>query len=249
MDPPSHKERISWLRFVLQLAAVALVYLAVSFAFFVPAAIDQLANPGAPPPALDTVTVAMSAIGSMAAALMLAWYFLHREGRVREALMLGRPNWSSALPYAALATGGAYVIFTGGGALAQALGFPSPDPSAILDLVTESPQALALWVVGVAWFAAGFGEEVLYRGFLTDRLERLGGLQGRVWPVLLAQAFLFGLPHAYQGASGMAVTGAVGLLLGWVRLQQRGNLWASILAHAAVDTISMSLAYAGLMGG
>ena len=66
--------------------------------------------------------------------------------------------------------------------------------------------------------------------------------------MLVIQALLFGLPHAYQGLGGMAVTATVGLLLGWIRNRCGGNLWAAIIAHAAVDTVSMSLAYADKLG-
>ena len=102
--------------------------------------------------------------------------------------------------------------------------------------------------VGVAWLAAGLGEELIYRGFLMDRLERLRGIGNSTAVVLIVQAVLFGLPHGYQGAGGMVLTGSIGLLLGWVRLRFGGNLVVAVLAHAAVDTIMMSLAYAEKLG-
>jgi membrane protease YdiL (CAAX protease family) len=150
--------------------------------------------------------------------------------------------------WAATGIAGTLAIFAIGGPLMEAIGLGMPDSSYILGLVTESPAMFALWVIGVAWLAAGFGEEVLWRGFLMDRLERLAGLRGRAWLVLAVQAVLFGLPHAYQGMGGVVVTASVGLLLGWIRLRQRGNLWAVIIAHATVDTVMMSLAYADKLG-
>ena len=66
--------------------------------------------------------------------------------------------------------------------------------------------------------------------------------------MIAIQAVLFGLPHLYQGISGVIVTAVVGLWLGWIRLRERGNLWICVLAHAAVDTVMMSLAYAQSLG-
>ena len=88
------------------------------------------------------------------------------------------------------------------------------------------------------------GEELLWRGFLFDRLNRLAGIKGRIWLALLIQAAAFGLPHIYQGMGGVLITGVVGLFLGWVRIKSSWSLLPCVLAHAAVDTVMMSLAYA-----
>ena len=88
-----------------------------------------------------------------------------------------------------------------------------------MQYITESPLMLGLWIVLVAWLAAGFGEELLWRGFLLDRLMRLPGISGRIWLAIVIQAVLFGLPHLYQGWGGVIVTGSIGLLLGWLRIK------------------------------
>ncbi len=251
----SEKAPIGWSLFVAQFITVALVFVIASFLpmipFVVDAVITAMENPGTEPDLSDmssplfASTVVAGAVGAMFA----IWLWLRREGRVREAIRLEAPaNWKLTLILAVVGTVGTLGIFTVGPILTEALGLGMPDASFILDLVTESPAMFALWIVAVAWFAAGFGEEVIYRGFLMDRLERLIGLRNRPWAVLVIQALLFGLPHAYQGLGGMAVTASVGLLLGWIRNRCGGNLWGAILAHAAVDTISMSLAYASVLG-
>lgn len=242
------KASIGWGLALGQIATVAVVYMLASVIPALPAIIAHVLSGAEGDPQLGSATVAFTVMASMAAALLVAWLWLRREGRVAEAFDLSRPDWRSALPWAALTTGGVIAIFAVGTMLVQALGFPPPDPTFVLALVTESPAMFLLWVVGVAILAAGFGEELLWRGFLMDRLERLGGLRGRMWLVLVVQAVLFGLPHAYQGMGGVIVTGMVGLLLGWVRIMQRGNLWAVMIAHAAVDVIMMSLAYASALG-
>ncbi|AKQ43478.2 hypothetical protein CP97_13745 [Aurantiacibacter atlanticus] len=248
--PPTQKEKrpVGWLLFIVQLASVILTYLVASFLPALPAVLAQM-EAGGGEPALGSATVAATVIIGMAATLLVCWLWLRREGRVAEAWDLSAPaNWARTVLLAALTTFGAIAIFSGGGALLEWQGTPAPDASFVLDFVTESPQLFLLWIVGVAILAAGLGEELLWRGFLMNRLERLGGLRGRIWLVLIVQAILFGLPHAYQGVGGMIVTGAVGLLLGLVRIMQRGNLWAVIIAHASVDVIMMTLAYADKLG-
>ncbi len=242
------KRTISWWRFLLQLVTVLAVYLVGSTLPVLPSVISQVLQ-GTEAVEIGSGLAAATAIVGMALALGVCWLWLRSEGRVGEVFNLSAPtSWRSVLGMALLATGGTIAIFALGGALVQAMGLPQPDPSFVLDMVTESPAMFALWVIGVAWFAAGLGEELLWRGFLMDRLERLGGLRGKVWLVLVVQAVLFGMPHLYQGWGGVIVTAMVGLLLGWVRIMQRGNLWAVVIAHAAVDTIMMSLAYADKLG-
>ncbi len=253
-DPPA-RQPLGWFLFLVQFISVAGAYFVASILPTLPALIglvlDAVQNPAIPPAELQlgSALVASTVVSSAVAAMLVVWLWLRRERRLWEAIRLQAPaSWPRTLLWAAGGTVGTILIFIFGAQLTQALGLGTPDPSFVLALVTESPQMFALWVVAVAWFAAGFGEEVLYRGFLMDRLERLAGLRGRAWLVLVIQAVLFGLPHAYQGLGGMVVTAMVGLLLGWIRNRQRGNLWAAILAHAAVDTVMMSLAYADSLG-
>ncbi|WP_338242762.1 CPBP family intramembrane glutamic endopeptidase [Aurantiacibacter hainanensis] len=249
------KQPIGWPIFLVQFVTVVTAYLVASILPALPALIDAVMTAVEDPASagaetqLGSALVASTVVCSALAAMFIAWLWLRREGRVWDAIRLQAPaNWRSTLGWAAVGTGGTIVIFAVGAQLTEALGLGTPDPSFVLALVTESPAMFALWIVAVAWFAAGFGEEVLYRGFLMDRLERLAGLRGRPWAVLVIQALLFGLPHAYQGMGGMVVTAMVGLLLGWIRNRCGGNLWAVILAHAAVDTIMMSLAFADSLG-
>ncbi|MBB3033940.1 CPBP family intramembrane glutamic endopeptidase [Alteriqipengyuania lutimaris] len=228
--------RLSWLRFFVQLGSVALAYFLASI-----------------PPILilgeTSAGILGSVVASMVAALLVARLWLGADGCVRQAWSIRPPvNMGRTLALAALGTGAIIALFALGAIAIDALGLPPIDVSLILDYVTESPLSFALWIVLVAWFAAGFGEELLYRGFLMDRLMRLRGMRGRKWPAAIIQAALFGLPHLYQGWGGVLVTASIGLFLAWLRFANRGNLWACILAHAAVDTIMLSLAYGESLG-
>lgn len=241
---------VGWPKFLLQIVTVAIAYLIGSLLPIAPSLIAQLdAAAAGVEPTLGSIETATSAMGGAVLGLLVAWLWLRRDRAVPVAWNFERPaSWKRTLGWAALATAGTLAIFAAGGPLMQAIGLDTPDAGLILDLVTQSPLTFAVWVIGVAWLAAGLGEELLYRGFLMDRLSRLPGLGRSTWAVLAVQAVLFGLPHAYQGAGGMVVTGLVGLWLGGVFLKTGRNLWAVVLAHAAVDTISMSLAYADKLG-
>ena len=228
--------RLSWLRFTLQLASVALAYFLASIP---PILILGETNAG----------FLASVVTSMAAALLVARLWLASDGCLRQAWSIRPPlAMGRTLGLAALGTGAIIALFAIGAVVIDALGLPPIDVSMVLDQVTQSPLSFALWIVLVAWLAAGFGEELLYRGFLMDRLMRLRGMRGRKWPAAIIQAALFGLPHLYQGWGGVLVTASIGLFLAWLRFANRGNLWACILAHAAVDTIMLSLAYAQSLG-
>ena len=224
--------QISWGKFLLQLVTIAVVYLAASAPAII--AFGETSNG-----ALGSV------VGSMCAALLIAWFWMRRDGSLSRAWNLSRPeSWPRTLLYALGATLAVIAWFTIGAMIVEALGFDRPDTRQVLGWVTETPLNYALWVILVAWFAAGLGEELLWRGFLLDRLTRLKGIDGRIWLALAIQAVLFGLPHAYQGWGGVIITGFVGLLLGWLRIKSNWNLWACVIAHAAVDTTMMTLAFA-----
>lgn len=83
----------------------------------------------------------------------------------------------------------------------------------------------------------GLYEEVLFRGFLLTRLRALFRSTG---PPVLLTAALFGVLHFPQGVVGIAQTGAVGLVLALLAVRTR-TVWAAILVHAAVDTISLTV--------
>lgn len=77
---------------------------------------------------------------------------------------------------------------------------------------------------------AGFGEELLFRGFVQTALEKW---IGSPFAALVIAGGLFGLIHAVT-RTYMAVAAVVGIYLGWLWLAT-GNMLAPIVAHAAYD--------------
>jgi membrane protease YdiL (CAAX protease family) len=85
---------------------------------------------------------------------------------------------------------------------------------------------------GLALFA-GFGEEVVFRGFLLAALTApLGG----VWLALLVSSLAFGVLHSYQGPVGMLRTACLGGVLG-ASVVLDGSLWPAIVAHVLIDLV------------
>ena len=81
----------------------------------------------------------------------------------------------------------------------------------------------------------GFYEEILARGLLLTRLRQI---LGGYWPPAIVSALLFALGHFYQGLYGMVQTALLGLVLAAFTLRW-GTLWPAILAHAAVNILSV----------
>lgn len=111
------------------------------------------------------------------------------------------------------------------------------------DLAGNLPATL--WWIAIAWLIGGFAEEMIFRGFLLNRLEALlpRGARGTMTAVLL-QAVLFGAVHAYnRGLFGFIALGAVGLVLGVFYILFRRNLWPVILAHGLGNTLGFVARY------
>ena len=247
--PPETQKRapLSWGFFLVQFCLLVIVYFVSSALPAIPSIIEAAQTRVAP--VMSSGAAAGSVMFSMACALFVAWLFLHREKRVAEVWNLSAPaSWKNTLLLAIAGAIGTMAIFSIGAFLLEAIGLPAPDASLVLNYVTESPLSFFIWAIGVGVLAAGLGEELLWRGFLMDRLNRLAGLRGKWALILIIQAALFGLPHAYQGVGGMILTASVGLLFGVMRIMQKGNLWAVFIAHASYDVVAMSLAYADNAG-
>lgn len=94
---------------------------------------------------------------------------------------------------------------------------------------------------------AGFAEEVVFRGFLYERLGTLWGTdpRARVATVALTSAY-FGLLHAPgQGLAGAEQAFITGSVIGGLYAVTR-NLWLPIVIHSAFDLAAVAIIYANL---
>jgi membrane protease YdiL (CAAX protease family) len=125
------------------------------------------------------------------------------------------------------------------GPLAVSVATERPDISHLMGVAGNVSGYIT--VLAVVWVTAAFMEELLFRGFLLNETARaLGG--GRLAWVAAAVAIgvVFGLAHAYQGPSGMIITGGAGVLMGLLYLALGRSLWPLILAHGLIDSWSIT---------
>ena len=109
---------------------------------------------------------------------------------------------------------------------------------------------LLLLFLALTWTLAAFGEEMVYRGYLMNRVAGLFRSPKVAWTIsLIVVSFAFGLGHIDQGVTGQVENMINGLLLGVIFLTTGCNLWAAIIAHGVTDTIDIVLLYLGKYPG
>lgn len=117
-----------------------------------------------------------------------------------------------------------------------------PDLSKFEPLVGNVKLLLVGFVV--VWTLAAFGEELVYRGYILNRVAALGSGTTAAWIASgVSVSVLFGFGHLYQGAAGVADTTFTGLLLAGLYLAFGRNLWIPILTHGLSDTIALLLVF------
>lgn len=106
-----------------------------------------------------------------------------------------------------------------------------PPGQATLALLPRTAGERRLFtVVGLT---AGICEEWLYRGFFLAVVAAVAG-GPPAWVLVLVAAVAFGLAHAYQGRSGIVLTGVLGGVMAALYVGT-GSLLLPVLLHAAID--------------
>jgi membrane protease YdiL (CAAX protease family) len=103
--------------------------------------------------------------------------------------------------------------------------------------VDASPLDASWWTVPlllVAAVRAGLTEEVIFIGYLFDRLRRLGW---GWWTIILSTAALRGAYHAYQGFGPMIGNFVMGVVFGWC-YRRWGRVMPLVIAHTLIDVIA-----------
>jgi membrane protease YdiL (CAAX protease family) len=109
---------------------------------------------------------------------------------------------------------------------------------------------VTLLFIALAWTLAAFGEEMVWRAYLMNRVAELGGRTPRAWIASLVIVHVaFGAAHGYQGLTGWIEEGIGGLWFGLMYLWTGRNLCVPILAHGVGDTIDMILMFFGKFPG
>jgi hypothetical protein len=125
---------------------------------------------------------------------------------------------------------------------------PEPDLSRYDAIRGNLSAAIAMALI--LPLTASIPEEIIYRGFLMNRLTRIfgAGLGGAALTVLV-QAVLFGVVHFQWGIGGIIVTTIMGAVWGTAFLLCGRNLWIMIIAHSTAHVALVAQLYASPASG
>jgi membrane protease YdiL (CAAX protease family) len=109
---------------------------------------------------------------------------------------------------------------------------------------------LLLIYLMLTWVLAAFGEEMVHRGYLLNRVaDLLRGAPARWTLSLLITSFAFGFGHYDQRLTGWIENTINALLLGGLYLWLGRCLAVPIVAHGVTDTIDFLLIFFGKYPG
>jgi uncharacterized protein len=178
--------------------------------------------------------------------LLLGWISLRvRSLRWRDVGLTRNRSWPRTL---VLGIGAgllmeAFELFVSQPLLARLTG-KQPDFSDF-QAIHGNVKLLALGI-GLAWTLAAFGEEMVWRGYLMNRVAGLGKHTRLAWFVsLIAVNMAFGYAHSNQGITGIIDEGLMGVILGLFYLGTNRNLSVPIIAHGVADTVDMVWMFIG----
>jgi uncharacterized protein len=102
--------------------------------------------------------------------------------------------------------------------------------------VVKGNRGALAGLISYILLAVGLNEELLFRGFLQTRVERLF----RSWPAAAVIAavitgIIFGLAHELQGPANVVYAGLLGIVLGIIYLRADRNLWVVVILHSLFD--------------
>lgn len=182
--------------------------------------------------------------------LAFAWISLRVRNLRWQSVGLGRfHDWKTTFAVG-LAAGlllEGFQLFVSQPILVRVLG---KQPDLELFRVLTGNWKMLLLFLALVWTVAAFGEEMVYRGYLMNRVADLLNRTRRAWIIsLIAVHIGFGLAHVYQGITGVLDEGLMGLLLGSIYLRTGRNLAVPIIAHGIQDSIDCLLIFLGKYPG
>ena len=178
--------------------------------------------------------------------LAIAWVFLCARGVTWRSLGFAPPvAWARALALGVAAGVGMFLLeFFVTQELLVALTGEYPDLHEFDELVGNARLLAVLLAANLV--LAGFGEELVWRGYALPRVAGLLGGDRRAWIAALVLVNAgFGLAHLYQGVTGIVETTLAGILLGALYLATGRNLVAPIAAHFVSNCIDFTVIYLG----
>jgi uncharacterized protein len=105
---------------------------------------------------------------------------------------------------------------------------------------------LLLLLVAGSWVLAGVGEELVWRGYILNRVADLLGRRRLGWAMSIGiVSIVFGLAHSYQDWTGIIENSIDGALLALLYIACGRNLIAPIVAHGVTDTLDSLIIFSG----
>jgi membrane protease YdiL (CAAX protease family) len=167
--------------------------------------------------------------------VLLVWLALRRRGLAVGTLVSG--HWQTPRAFfkdLGLAIGFMIVVVPLVGALAYLLG--ASNNTALANIPPKAAFELVVFLALAA--SAGFAEELVFRGYLT---QQFSAWTGSYATAVILQGIVFGLAHGFYGKAMLAVMlqgWLLGLLANW-----RKSLRPGMLAHGLQDSIGGIVAF------
>ncbi|WP_339848531.1 CPBP family intramembrane glutamic endopeptidase [uncultured Dokdonia sp.] len=107
-------------------------------------------------------------------------------------------------------------------------------------------QTTIVWLL-IVWVTAGFGEEIIFRGYLMRQFVKFFGDSNISLAInILVICGFFGYMHMQQGITGQLVVIIIGALLSIIFYKRKYDLWFMIMIHGIFNTLGILSFYFGL---
>jgi CAAX protease family protein len=206
----------------------AITWVGLAVAFFGAPLVIFIFQSLAPPGPFTNAFVMEKELSVFAVAAILVWIVIKGEKLGLESIGLHNRDWGKSILWGVI---GAVIAF---GALAILLfifgkvGIPFGQGSDVLRY-----KNVSLWAMSFMVLRAGIVEELCYRGYIIERLEKMTGS----WVVyFLIPLILFGIFHYRQGIGGIIISFVAGAILAVLYIKRR-DLKANMITHFLVDFI------------
>ena len=178
----------------------------------------------------------------IAAALVFLWQWLSRTP-LREIGLVRPDSWIAVLVLGIASGVGAKLVMK---ALVMPY-FGAPPTNRLLAPFEGHLHAALIGSLEMI-VLAGFAEEVVFRGFLFNRLQTAFGTGGFARGIMILGVGLFfgGLHYFGQGVFGALNATILGLLFCVIYFLNKQRLWFLIIMHAAFDVCAVWLTYFGI---
>jgi len=175
---------------------------------------------------------ARGVVAVLAAAIAALW-LTRKRGRTFADLGFRRPRRWLTVPLWAIGMLTVFVMAQVLAPMVVAPFFDLPKPDLSRYDVIRGNLGLAIAAAFLLPLTASIPEEIIYRGFLIERLTKVfAGNKSATALAVIAQSLMFGMVHFEWGVGGIIVTSIMGLVWGAAFILCGRNLWIVIIAHS-----------------